>query len=104
MLTRTLLLLSAPTLVCYPHNTVTVDGLGVSITNNAAPQMNVVVVNRSTGDLISETPVFSKMRSANEATMVDIKDQIFVKNNFGHTLNYPFSQLVSNEPEKISLV
>ena len=50
------------------------------------PQMNVVVVNRSTGDLISDTPVLLKMRSANEASLIGIKDQIFVENNFGHTL------------------
>lgn len=81
--------------------TLTVDNSGakcVSITDNAAPQMNVVVVNRSTGDLISETPVFSKMRSADEASLIGVKDQIIVENNFGHTLDYPFSQLVSNEP------
>ena len=81
--------------------TLTVDNSGakcVSITDNAAPRMNVVVVNRDTGDLISETPVFSKMRSADEASLIGVKDKIIVENNFGHTLDYPFSQLVSNEP------
>ena len=81
--------------------TLTFDDSGakcVSITDNAAPQMNVVVVDRSTGTLISKTPVFSKMRSCDEASLIGVKDKVFVENNFGHTLDYPFSQLVSNEP------
>ena len=70
----------------------------VSITDNAAPQINVVVVNQSTGHLISKTPVFPKMRGCDEASLIGVRDKIVVENNYGHTYGFPHSQLVSNEP------
>ena len=81
--------------------TIMVDDSGkmlVAITDNAYPQMNVVVFDYATGDKVSETPVFSKMRSANEASVIGVKNTIFVPNNFGHTLTTVGSQYVSNEP------
>ena len=70
----------------------------VSITDNAAPQINVVAVNQSTGALISKTPVFLKMRGAGEASLIGVRDKIVVENNYGHTVGFPVAQLVSNEP------
>ena len=81
--------------------TITVSETGVkcvSITDNDAPQVNVVVVNQSTGALISKTPVFTKKRSANEASLIGVKDTIIVENNYGHTIDIPYSQYISNEP------
>ena len=75
----------------------------VTILDNANPQSNVLVYNRDTGELLSKTPVFSKMRSCDEASFITVKDHIIVENNFGHTVNIPFPQLVSNEPG-ISLI
>ena len=82
-----------------PTLTTTEDGVKcVSITDNAAPQVNVVTVNRSCGVLISKTPVFTKKRSGNEASLIGVKDTIIVENNYGHTLDFPYPQYISNEP------
>ena len=70
----------------------------VAITDNANPKMNVVVVDCESGKLITENPVFSKMRSADEASLIGVNNRVVVENNFGHTVDYPYSQLVSNEP------
>ena len=70
----------------------------VAITDNAYPQMNAVVYDYETGDTISETPVFSKMRSCNEASVIGVNDTMYVPNNFGHTVDFSRSQYVSNEP------
>ena len=70
----------------------------VAITDNANPRMNVVVVDCESGKLIAEKPVFSKMRSADEASLIGVNNRVVVENNFGHTIDYPYSQLVSNEP------
>lgn len=76
----------------------------VAITDNASPQINVVVVDRITGTLVSKTPVFSKMRSADEASLIGVKDSFVVENNYGHTVGQ-LPQLVPNEPgmESISV-
>ena len=70
----------------------------VAITDNAYPQMNAVVYDYETGAKISETPVFSKMRGCNEASVIGVNDTMFVPNNFGHTVDLTRSQYVSNEP------
>ena len=70
----------------------------VVITDNAYPQMNVVVYDYSTGAKVSETPVFSKMRSGNEASVIGVKGAVFVPSNFGHKIAPFRSQYVANEP------
>ena len=75
----------------------------VVITDNALPRMNVVVYDYDTGDIISQTPVFSKMRSANEASVIGVNKSIYVPNNFGHTIAARQSQYVANEPGMINL-
>ena len=70
----------------------------VAITDNAIPQMNVVIYDYDNGDEISKTPVFSKMRSGNEASVIGVNQSVFVPNNFGHTVAINKSQLVANEP------
>ena len=75
----------------------------VVITDNADPQMNVMVYDRDTGAQLNKTPVFSDMRSCNEASVVGVERSIFVENNYGHTLDWPFSQYVSNEPGMAAL-
>ena len=64
----------------------------VVITDNASPKMNVVVYDLSTGATVSETPVFSKMRSCNEASVIGVNGAVFAPNNFGHTLSPSGSQ------------
>ena len=70
----------------------------VVITDNASPKMNVVVYDLSTGATVSETPVFSKMRSCNEASVIGVNGAVFAPNNFGHTPSPSASQYVANEP------
>ena len=70
----------------------------VGITDNAYPQVNVVVYQRSDGKLISEAPVFPKMRGCDEASLIAVNGRIIVENNFGHTVDYPNSQYIANEP------
>ncbi len=80
--------------------TLTCDGTNdyVVITDNANPRMNVCVYNRNTGVLVNKTPVFAEMRSCNEASVIGVNNIIFVENNYGHTIDFPFSQYVANEP------
>ena len=75
----------------------------VTIADNANPQTNVLVYKCDNGELLSTTPVFSKMRSGDEASLINVRDRIIVENNFGHIVKIPFPQLVSNEPG-ISLI
>lgn len=81
------------------------DGSGsyVVITDNANPKMNVCVYDRNTGALVNKTPVFADMRSCNEASVIGVKNSVFVENNYGHTIDYPFSQTVANEPGMAAL-
>ena len=71
----------------------------VTITDNAYPQMNVVIYQRGgDGRLVSEVPVFPKMRGCDEASLIGVNGRVVVENNFGHTLDFPHSQYVANEP------
>ncbi len=70
----------------------------VAITDNAYPQMNVVVYDRSNGRLLRQTPVFPSMRGCDEASLIGIANRLVVENNFGHTVTRKESQLVANEP------
>jgi len=70
----------------------------VAITDNAYPQMNVVVYNRFNGKRLRQTPVFSSRRGCDEASMIGIANRLVVENNFGHTVTRKESQLVANEP------
>ena len=70
----------------------------VAITDNAYPRMNVVIYQRSNGKLVSETPVFPKMRGCDEASLIGVNGRVVVENNFGHTVAFPHSQYVANEP------
>ena len=60
--------------------------------------MNVCVYQRETGALVNKTPVFANMRSCNEASVIGVHNSIFVENNYGHTIEFPHSQFVANEP------
>lgn len=76
-----------------------VDGTEyVTITDNAYPQMNVVVYKRGDGHRVSEVPVFPKMRGCDEASLIGVNGRVIVENNFGHTVDFPHSQYVANEP------
>ncbi|HBP28029.1 MAG TPA: hypothetical protein DD666_01265 [Advenella kashmirensis] len=82
-----------------PTLTILEDGTElVGITDNADPRLNVVVCNRADGSIISETPCFATMRSADEASLIGVGDSFVVENNFGHYPTWPFSQLVPNGP------
>ncbi|MGV7960849.1 hypothetical protein QPK13_06940 [Photorhabdus tasmaniensis] len=82
-----------------PTLTKTQDGTElVGITDNADPRLNVLVCNRADGSVISETPCFLEMKSADEASLIGVGDTFVVENNFGHYPTWPFSQLVPNAP------
>ena len=70
----------------------------VAFTDNAYPQMNVVVVNRDNGHVVEKVPVFAPMRGCDEASLIGVNGHVVVENNFGHTLNLLHSQYVPNEP------
>jgi hypothetical protein len=70
----------------------------ITVGDNAYPQMNVLLIDQKDGSLVTSIPVFSKMRSADEASFIAIDNSIIVENNFGHTIHYPDSQYVENEP------
>jgi hypothetical protein len=70
----------------------------VAITDNAYPQMNVVIYQRGDGTLVSEVPVMPKMRGCDEASLIGVQGRVIVENNFGHIVNFPHSQYVANEP------
>ena len=76
----------------------------VAITDNAYPRMNVVIYPRSGNEPVkpvkpvSEVPVFPKMRGCDEASLIGVKGRVIVENNFGHTVDFPNSQYVANEP------
>ncbi len=75
------------------------DGTGyVAITDNAYPKVNVVIYQRDTGKLVSETPVLPKMRGCDEASLIGVNGRVVVENNFGHTVDTPQSQYIANEP------
>lgn len=82
-----------------PTLTMTSDGTEyVAITDNADPQLNVMVCNRKDGSIVSKTPCFEPMRSADEASLVGVQNIFVVENNFGHYPTFPVSQLVPNGP------
>lgn len=82
-----------------PTLTRTKDGTEyVAITDNADPRLNVVVCDRQDGSVIREVPFFGKMRSADEASLIGVGDTFVVENNFGHFVEWPFSQLTANAP------
>lgn len=70
----------------------------VGITDNADPRLHVVVCNRQDGTIISRTPCFEGMRSADEASLIGVRDTFVAENNFGHYPTWPFFQLVPNGP------
>ena len=57
---------------------------GVAITDNADPQMNVVVADRRTGRIVCEVPVFGSGASATENSLIAIDDTLVVENNYGY--------------------
>ena len=57
---------------------------GVAITDNADPQMNVVVADRRTGRVVCEVPVFRSGASATENSLIAIDDTLVVENNYGY--------------------
>ena len=75
------------------------DGMEyVAITDNAYPQVNVVIYQRRDGKPVSEVPVFPKMRGCDEASLIGVNGRVVVENNFGHTVDFPDSQYIANEP------
>ena len=58
----------------------------------------MVVYERGDGKLVSEVPVFPKMRGCDEASLIGVHGRVVVENNFGHIVNFPHSQYVANEP------
>ena len=69
----------------------------VAITDNAYPNMHVVVFDGATGQPIAEKAVFLAMHGCNEASVIGVQSHIYVPNNFGHTVSATESQYVANE-------
>jgi len=75
------------------------EGKLVAITDNNNPYLNVSVFSTKSGKLVSETPVFNKMRGACDASLIGVDKYIVVQNNYGHTEQRNVqSQYVANEP------
>ena len=56
----------------------------VAIADNADPRMNVVVMDRETGDLTCKQPVFADNASATENSLIAIDGALVVENNYGY--------------------
>lgn len=56
----------------------------VAITDNAEPRMQVLVLDRATGDVACEVPVLPSGRSATDNSLVAVGDWLFVENNHGY--------------------
>ncbi len=80
-----------------PTLTVAEDGTElIAITDNADPQLHVLVCRRDNGDIVAEVPCFEKMRSADEASLIGVGSTFIAENNFAHYPTWPFSQTVPN--------
>lgn len=64
--------------------TVFADGRLVAYTDNADPQMHVVVVRADTGAVTCEYPVFGDNESATENSLISAGTTLVVENNFGY--------------------
>lgn len=58
---------------------------GVAITDNADPQMHVVVADRRTGQVVCEQPVFTSGASATENSLIAVGDTLVAENNYGYS-------------------
>jgi hypothetical protein len=58
---------------------------GVAFTDNADPQMHVVVADRRTGQVVCEQPVFTAGASATENSLIAVGDTLIVENNYGYS-------------------
>jgi outer membrane protein assembly factor BamB len=56
----------------------------VAITDNAEPRMNVLVVNRQTGEVTCEVPVFAEGASATDNSLIAVDGALIVENNYGY--------------------
>lgn len=57
---------------------------GVAITDNADPQMNILVADRRSGQIVCQQPVFAAGASADENSLIAIGDSIVAENNYGY--------------------
>ena len=64
--------------------TPTLFGDAVAITDNADPQMHVVVFDRADGRERCRAPVFSPTASATENSLIAIDGMLVVENNYGY--------------------
>ncbi len=56
----------------------------VAITDNADPQMHVVVYRRGTGQYVCSAPVFAPGASDTENSLTAVGNSVFVENNYGY--------------------
>jgi len=70
----------------------------ITFDDNDAPKFNVVVVDQTDGSLVAEVPVLPDNKGCDEASFIAVDSSIVVENNYGHTVNWPQSQLIPNEP------
>lgn len=71
------------------------DGL-VAITDNADPRMQVLILDRATGDVRCKAAVFDKFESATENSLVSLGDAVVVENNYGYSS--PASTMLGRAP------
>ena len=70
----------------------------ITFDDNDAPQFNVVVVDQQDGSLVAKVPVLPDNKGCDEASFIAVDSTIIPENNYGHTANWPQSQLIPNEP------
>lgn len=64
--------------------TVFADGRLVAYTDNADPQMHVVVARADTGEVTCDFPVFAEFESASENSIIAAGNTLIVENNYGY--------------------
>ncbi len=75
----------------------------VTFADNDAPKFNVVVVDQQDGSLVAEIPILPDNKGCDEASFIAVGSTIVAENNYGHTANWPNSQLIPNEPGMVRI-
>lgn len=75
---------TTPTLLDVPRTDGSTARL-VAITDHAGDRIHIVIYNRDTGDIISETPLFDHGHSVTENSLIAYDRSFIIENNFAET-------------------
>ena len=88
---------TTPTLLDVPRSDGSICKV-VAITDNADSQVNVVIYNRETGEVIAEVPVFTEGKSVSENSLIAHGRSFIVENNYSETGSAFLEQDPTSEP------